>query len=140
MQALNLRPTEPAATDSSSVAPGAGAGLPPFAACLLLALITLGVYWSVTTHGFVDYDDGDYVTGNAHVQSGLSWAGVKWAFTTGHASNWHPLTWLSHELDVSLFGQGAGGPHLTSLLFHGANAVLVFLVLRAFTGASWRSF
>lgn len=117
----------------------AGAGSQPFAACLLLVVITLGVYWSVTTHGFVDYDDSDYVTGNPHVQAGLSWAGVKWAFTTVQVSNWHPLTWLSHMLDVTLFGQSATGHHLTSLLFHGANAVLVFLVLRAFTGAGWRS-
>ena len=111
----------------------------PFAAVLLLVLITLGVYWSATTHGFVDYDDGDYVTGNSQVQAGLNWAGVKWAFTTGHASNWHPLTWLSHQLDASLFGLRAGGHHLTSVLLHCANSVLVFFVLRALTGASWRS-
>lgn len=111
----------------------------PFAACLLLVLLTLGAYWPVTSHDFVDYDDGDYVTGNARVQAGLTWASVKWAFATGHASNWHPLTWLSHQLDVSLFGQKAGGHHLTSLLIHCANAVLVFLVLRALTGANWRS-
>lgn len=114
--------------------------IPPLAACLLLVVGTLGVYWRVTTHGFVDYDDGDYVFGNAQVQAGLSWAGIKWAFTTGHASNWHPLTWVSHMLDVSVFGQNAGGHHLTSLLLHAANAVLVFLVLRALTGTSWRSF
>ena len=102
-------------------------------------MITLGVYWSATTHGFVDYDDGDYVTGNSQVQAGLSGSGVQWAFTTGHASNWHPVTWLSHELDASLFGLRAGGHHLTSVLFHCANSVLVFLVLRRLTGASWRS-
>lgn len=106
---------------------------------LLLVLLTLGVYWPVTTYEFVDYDDGDYVTGNARVQAGLTWAGVKWAFTTGHASNWHPLTWLSHQLDASLFGQKAGGHHLTSLLIHCANAVLVLLTLRALTGANWPS-
>lgn len=105
----------------------------------LLVLLILGTYWSVTTHDFVDYDDGDYVTANPHVQAGLSWEGVKWAFTTGHASNWHPLTWLSHQLDVSLFGLKAGGHHLMSLLIHCANAVLVFLVLRMLTGAYWPS-
>ena len=114
--------------------------MPSLAACLLLVVGTLGLYWRVTAHGFVDYDDGDYVFGNAHVQAGLSWAGVKWAFTTGHASNWHPLTWLSHMLDVSVFGQNAGGHHLTSLLLHCVNSVLVFFALRALTGASWRSF
>ena len=139
VQSKQSNPPEPAPTESPSDAPRAGGGIPPFAACLLLVMITLGVYWSATTHGFVDYDDGDYVSGNSQVQAGLSWAGVKWAFTTGHASNWHPLTWLSHELDASVFGQRAGGPHLTSVLFHCANSVLVFLVLRALTGASWRS-
>jgi tetratricopeptide (TPR) repeat protein len=139
VQSPNPNPPEPSATESPSVAKRATPGIQPLAVCLLLVVITLGVYWSVTTHGFVDYDDGDYVTGNKSVQAGLNWAGVKWAFTTGHASNWHPLTWLSHMLDVSLFGQRAGGHHLTSLLFHCANTALVFLVLRAFTGAGWRS-
>ena len=110
-----------------------------FAACLLLVLVTLGVYWPVTNHEFVDYDDGDYVTGNTQVQRGLTWVGVKWAFTTGHASNWHPLTWLSHELDVSVFGKHAGGHHLTSVLIHCANVVLVFLLLKTLTEARWRS-
>lgn len=114
--------------------------IPPLAACLLLVVGTLGVYWRVTSHGFVDYDDGDYVMANSHVQAGLGWAGAKWAFTTGHASNWHPLTWLSHMLDVSLFGQNAGGHHVTSLLLHCVNSALVFLGLRALTAASWRSF
>ena len=72
--------------------------------CLWLALATLAVYWPVRHHDFVNYDDADYASANSHVQSGLSWANVAWAFTTGHASNWHPLTWLSHMLDCQLFG------------------------------------
>ena len=126
----STKPANPAATRVA---------FSPFAFGLLLVLLTLGVYWPITTHDFVDYDDGDYVFGNAQVQSGLSWVGVKWAFTTGHASNWHPLTWLSHQADVSLFGPKAGGHHLTSLLIHCANAVLLFLAMRALTGANWGS-
>ncbi len=131
MQAAKLIPDQSSAADTPLVARRRELGARPIAACLLLVVITLGVYWSVTTHGFVDYDDGDYVTANPQVQRGLTWAGVKWAFTTGHASNWHPLTWLSHLLDVSLFGHRAGGPHLTSLLLHGTNVARVFLLLHS---------
>ena len=107
--------------------------------CLLLALATAAVFWPVARFDFVNYDDSDYVTANAHVQSGLKWANVRWAFTTGHASNWHPLTWLSHSLDCQLFGQSAGAHHLASAGFHLANTLLLFLVLRQMTGALWRS-
>src|ERR1039458_8430448 len=89
--------------------------------CLALAMTTLAVFMPVAWQGFVNYDDSDYVTENAHVQSGLKWGNVVWAFTTGHASNWHPLTWLSHMLDCQLFGLKAGGPHLVSVGFHIAN-------------------
>src|SRR5436190_16729546 len=71
----------------------------PLIICLLLAVATLAVYWAATLNGFVNYDDPDYVTSNPHVQSGLKWQNVLWAFSSGHASNWHPLTWLSHMLD-----------------------------------------
>jgi len=107
--------------------------------CLLLGLATLAVYCPVAWNGFVDYDDSDYVTANAPVQKGLAWATVVWAFTTGHASNWHPLTWLSHALDCQLFGQHAGPQHLVSVAFHLANSLLLFFVLRRMTGAGWRS-
>ena len=72
--------------------------------CLALIAANLIVYGSLKHHRFVNYDDDDYVTANAVVQSGLTWHGVSWAFTTGHAANWHPLTWLSHMLDVELYG------------------------------------
>ena len=129
--------------DDKSNAPEAP-GLPawtfsPLAVLLVLVVVTVGIYWPVTTHGFVDYDDADYVFANATVRQGLTWAGVKWACTTGHASNWHPLTWLSHLLDISAFGDNAGGHHLTSLLLHCINAGLVFLVWRSWTGANWPS-
>src|SRR6266436_5119315 len=81
---------------------------------LVLALATFSVFLPLGWHEFVNYDDPDYVTANSHVQSGLKWDNVIWAFTTGHASNWHPLTWLSHMLDCQLFGQHPGAQHLTS--------------------------
>jgi tetratricopeptide (TPR) repeat protein len=106
---------------------------------LLLALITLLAYWPVTHDGFIIYDDQDYVTNNRVVQNGLTWAGVKWAFTTGHASNWHPVTWLSHMLDCELFSLNAGAQHSVNVLFHTANAVLLLLLLFRLTGALWPS-
>jgi len=110
-----------------------------FSLCLLLALVTLLVYLPVRQHSFLRFDDADYVTDNGMVQSGLTWAGIKWAFTTFHSCNWHPLTWLSHMLDVQLFGAGPAGPHLVNVLFHAANTVLLFVLLRRLTGALWRS-
>ena len=67
----------------------------------LIALTTFGVYWQVGGHEFISYDDPKYVTENSHVQSGLTLAGLKWAFTKGHAANWHPLTWLSHTIELA---------------------------------------
>ena len=105
----------------------------------MLGLATLAAYLPAGWNGFVDYDDGDYVTANPQVQAGLTWQTVAWAFTTGHASNWHPLTWLSHALDCGLFGQRAGPQHLVSVALHIANTLLLFLVLWRMTGARWRS-
>ncbi len=106
---------------------------------LLLALITLLAYWPAARNGFINYDDQVYVTDNHIVQNGLTWAGVKWAFTTGHASNWHPVTWLSHMLDCELFGLNAGAQHSVNVLIHTANAVLLLLLLFRLTGALWPS-
>ena len=106
---------------------------------LLLALVTLLAYLPVARDGFINYDDQDYVTENRVVQNGLTWAGVQWAFTTGHASNWHPVTWLSHMLDCELFGLNAGAHHFVNVLFHAANAVLLLLLLFRLTGALWPS-
>ena len=99
----------------------------------------MAVYWPVRQFDFTNYDDTDYVTYNPAIQKGLTLAGVEWAFKTGHASNWHPLTWISHMADCGLYGLKPGGHHLTNLLFHTANAVLLFLVLLQLTGATWRS-
>ena len=83
---------------------------------LWLALSVLLVYWPVTHHDFVNYDDQDYVAGNLHVQAGLTPASVAWAFSHPVSGNWHPLTMLSHMLDCQLYGLQPGGHHLTSLL------------------------
>jgi protein O-mannosyl-transferase len=104
---------------------------------LALALLTLLVYLPATRDNFINYDDNDYVTENSVVQNGLTWAGIKWAFTTGHASNWHPLTWLSHMTDCELFRLNPGGHHLVNVLFHAANTVLLFSLLLRLTGALW---
>jgi Flp pilus assembly protein TadD len=109
-------------------------------ASLALALATLAAYAPIAGHGFVCYDDRDYLYGNAQVREGLSLANVAWAFTTGTNSNWHPLTWLSHMLDVELFGiDRPGMHHLHGLLLHAASAVLLLIVFARMTGAFWRS-
>ena len=105
----------------------------------LVAGAVLAVFWPALHCSFVGLDDPDYVVENANVQHGFSWGFIKWAFTTGHAANWHPLTWISHALDVSMYGPNPSGHHLTSLLLHTASSVLLFLLLNRMTGAFWRS-
>ena len=90
---------------------------------------TLALYNPVNRHPFVNYDDDRYITENPHVHNGLTWRTITWAFTATEQGNWHPLTWLSHALDYQLFHQNPAGHHLTSLLIHAANAVLLFLFL-----------
>jgi tetratricopeptide (TPR) repeat protein len=107
--------------------------------CLALALVTLAVYWPVSRHEFINFDDQLYITANHHVQAGLTWSGVIWAFTNDEAQNWHPLTWLSHMVDCQLYGLNPGGHHVTNLFFHVVNTLLLFLWLKQLTGASWRS-
>jgi protein O-mannosyl-transferase len=108
-------------------------------ACLLLVLLTACALVRICGHDFVNYDDPDYVTENRQVQAGLTRESIVWAFTTTRAANWHPLTWLSLELDQQLYGLHAWGFHLTNLLLHTTNTVLLFLCLRRMTGALWRS-
>jgi protein O-mannosyl-transferase len=107
--------------------------------CILLAVATLAVYWPVHNHEFIHYDDGTYITENPEVFTGLSLQNTKWAFTTGYASNWHPFTWLSHQLDSSLFAENAGAHHLVNVLFHIANTILLFVVLNRITRRFWPS-
>ncbi|HWW02773.1 MAG TPA: tetratricopeptide repeat protein [Candidatus Acidoferrum sp.] len=107
--------------------------------CVALALLTLGLYSPSLSHDFLTYDDQQYVTENPHVRAGLTGPGVGWAFTRFYASNWHPLTWLSHMLDCQLYGLRPAGHHLTNVLLHIANTLLLFQVLLLMTGAVWRS-
>jgi len=106
---------------------------------LAIAWITLTFLGRVCFNDYVNYDDPDYVTANTHVVSGLSRETVRWAWTTFHAHNWHPLTWLSLALDCQLFGSKPWGGHLTNLLLHTSNAVLLFWALNRMTGALWPS-
>jgi tetratricopeptide (TPR) repeat protein len=108
-------------------------------AAATLAGLTLVVFSPALGCGFVNFDDYTYVSCNPNVTGGLTPAGVRWAFTTTRAANWHPLTWLSLQLDASLFGNSAPAFHFTNVLLHAANAALLFLALRALTGAYWRS-
>jgi tetratricopeptide (TPR) repeat protein len=106
---------------------------------LLLALITLVVFLPVGRFSFVNYDDPDYVVENNFVKNGLNWTDLQWAFTTFHASNWHPLTWISLMTDCTLFGLDAGAMHFVNVLFHAANAALLFMLLWRLTGKIWPS-
>ena len=107
--------------------------------CGLLVLAILAIYWPVVAYAFTGYDDPDYLWKNPMVMHGLSWSGATWAFTHFYDSNWHPLTWLSHMLDVQLFGMWSGAHHAVNVLFHAANTVLLFLWLKRLTGFLWRS-
>jgi tetratricopeptide (TPR) repeat protein len=110
-----------------------------YAVILVLFFGTLLLFSRAVPHEFLDLDDPDYVTQNPHVQAGLTLAGVRWAFTTDAAGNWHPLTWLSHLLDWQLFGNDPRGPHAVNVFWHALDAVLAFLALRRLTGAFWTS-
>jgi Flp pilus assembly protein TadD len=111
----------------------------PSVLALGLALLTLALYAPALGNGFVDYDDGMYVTENPRIAQGLTRENVAWAFTTTEAMNWHPLAWLSHLLDAELFGLKPAGHHATSVLLHALNAALLFLLLQRATGATGAS-
>jgi tetratricopeptide (TPR) repeat protein len=111
------------------------------AAALLLIVAATALYLPVREHPFLDYDDNLYVTENSRVRAGLTRDGIAWAVTsTDYAGNWHPLTWVSHMLDVQLFGLAPGAHHLVNAAGHALNAALLFLLLSAATGAVPRSF
>ncbi|WP_306598472.1 tetratricopeptide repeat protein [Geothrix sp. 21YS21S-2] len=105
-----------------------------------LVFLVMAVYWQVRHFGFVNFDDPLYVTDNPKVLGGLSWSGLGWAFGTGTGGNWHPLTWLSHMADVTLFGRNAGAHHLVSAGIHAANTVLLFWLLEGMTAEARPSF
>ena len=115
----------------------------PIGAALAIALgltvACIAVFEPVRDHDFVYYDDPKYVTENPTVLAGLTSRGVAWALTTGSDANWFPLTWISHMLDVELFGTNAGGHHVTSLVLHLASTLVLFAVLLRMTGAAGRS-
>jgi tetratricopeptide (TPR) repeat protein len=107
--------------------------------CLVLAVVTLAIYNPVNRHPFVNYDDDRYVTENPHVRQGLTANTITWALTSTEQANWHPLTWMSHALDVSLFRLNPAGHHFTSVLIHAINVVLLFLLLMWSTNRLWPS-
>ena len=109
------------------------------AICFMLAVVTFVLYWPTVHHNFINFDDPDYIVTNSHVNSGLNWPNVAWAFTSVHADFWIPLTWISHMVDCQCFGLNAGAHHLVNVAFHIANSLLLFLWLNQSTGARWRS-
>lgn len=111
----------------------------PVPIALSLFVVVLLTYARVATHGFVRFDDFDYIVDNPQVREGWSLEGLRWAFTTFHMANWHPLTWLSHMTDGQMFGVAPWGHHLVNVGLHGANAVVLFLALRLMTSATWPS-
>jgi hypothetical protein len=107
---------------------------------LAIVVAVVVVYWPVRGFDFVRIDDADYVWKNDLIRRGLTWEGFRWAFTTGHTGNWHPLAWLSHMADCAIFGVEPAGPHhLVNVALHASNAVLLLLLLWRMTGAAWRS-
>jgi protein O-mannosyl-transferase len=121
------------ATDS------AGSGAMATGVAVVLCVATMAAYWGLAGNDFASFDDGKYVTGNDHVKAGLTVDGLVWAFTDVGADYWHPLSWLSHMLDVTVFGMWAGGHHLVSLAWHIANTLLLFGFLRYVTQRLWPS-
>ena len=106
---------------------------------VIVAALAAAGFWPVVRNGFAGYDDNEYVTENPRVHTGLTSENVRWAFTAVHANNWHPLTWISHQADSTVFGLNPAGHHAVSLAFHVANAVLLFWWLAGLTGAAGRS-
>jgi len=107
--------------------------------CLLLTAATLALYAPVTHSTFVNFDDDAYIIHNAHVRAGLTWNTVKWSFTQFEEGNWHPLTWISHALDVDVFGLNPAGHHLVNVFLHVINVAILFYLLQSATGCTWRS-
>lgn len=106
---------------------------------LCLTVATIATYWQVLENQFIAYDDQLYVTENPHVVCGLSWQAIYWALTSFYAANWHPVTWFSHQLDITLFGLNPGAHHAMNLLLHTTNTILLYSFLTRLTGTLWRS-
>ena len=128
------------APERPSAATPAAVNFPAWLVAALLLLVTVVLYWPATQCDFINYDDDVFITENPHIQSGLTWSGLKWAFSNvEQAAYWAPVMWLSHQLACQLFGLNPWGHHLINVLLHAINTVLVFLLLRSLTGAFWRS-
>lgn len=133
---IDLPSVEPAKHQTSALLDDAAS---PWLIALLLVAITLLSYWPTLSNGFINYDDPGYATQNRFLQPGLTLNNISWAFRATIMANWHPLTWISHMVDIQLFGLHAAGHHATSLLLHALNVVLLFYLLRCATGFLWRS-
>lgn len=131
--------SRPAGDVSRRDVPAAGRGPSTGLILAALALVTVAAYTAVWRFDFIALDDPQYVTSNPNIAGGLSLQTIVWAFTTGREANWHPLTWMSHALDISLFGLQAGWHHAVNLLIHLSSTLLLFVVVRRMTGAVWRS-
>lgn len=107
--------------------------------CALLVLVTLAAFEQVRNNDFINFDDGKYIVKNVHVNTGLTLKNINWAFTTGYASNWHPLTWITHMIDCELFAIQPAGHHIMNLAFHLINTLLLFTILTRMTGSLWAS-
>jgi hypothetical protein len=117
-----------------------GGILVDLAVCALLVLAVAAVFGQTVRYEFTDCDDPEYVTENPQVLGGVTVAGLVWAFTKSHAANWHPLTWISHMADCQLYGlENPGGHHLTNVMLHAANSILLFLILRRLIRDLWAS-
>ncbi len=114
-------------------------GILSWLVAVLLLAGTLSLYWPATRHGFINYDDPDYVFENNNIAQGITPQGVIFSLTSRHSNNWHPVTWLSHMVDAELFSLSPEGHHLTSICLHALNSLMMFLILRLMTGAVWRS-
>ncbi|MBW1764803.1 MAG: glycosyltransferase family 39 protein, partial [Deltaproteobacteria bacterium] len=106
---------------------------------LTLIVINFVLFWPVQNHEFIDYDVYDYIIDNSNVSSGITYKGIIRAFTSTHAGNWHPMTWLSHMADCELYGLNPKGHHFNNLLLHAVNTILLFIILMRMTDAIWKS-
>lgn len=126
--------------DAVRLQPGEGISrFLPLLICIVLAVAVFSVYLQTLGHDFLNYDDDVYVTNNPNVLGGISGKGAVWAFATNHSANWHPVTWFSHMLDIQIYGLNPACHHLTNVLIHVANALLLFMVLMRMTGKLWRT-
>jgi Flp pilus assembly protein TadD len=107
--------------------------------CVLISAAIIVAYWPVQHYDLISLDDIDYITGNPYVKAGLTWQSFSWALKDVHTGYWHPLTWVSHMLDYQIFGSRVGGHHWTNVIFHIANSILLYMILKRVSGSAWKS-